>query len=75
VLEALDFIGIGWLVCDASGKVLRTNRGSDTALTARDGLELDANGVFIAIREAREGLDEVLQRSARETLAMLVGGS
>jgi DNA-binding CsgD family transcriptional regulator len=74
MLEAIDLIGIGWLVCDVTGRVLSTNRRAAAILRARDGLELDANGVLSAPHGC-ESFDEGLQHAAREPLPMLGGKS
>jgi DNA-binding CsgD family transcriptional regulator len=74
-LEAIDLIGIGWLVCDVTGRVLSTNRRAAAILRARDGLELDANGALSAAHGCSESFDEGLQHAAREPLPMLGGKS
>jgi len=74
-LEAIDLVGIGWLVCDVTGRVLRTNRRAAAILRTRDGLELDAYGVLSAPHGCSESFDEGLQHAARAPLPMLGGKS
>src|SRR6266576_5115886 len=37
-LQALDYLGIGWIVCDASSRVRGANHTADRILRNRDGL-------------------------------------
>jgi DNA-binding CsgD family transcriptional regulator len=75
MLEAIELIGIGWLVCDVTGRVLRTNPRAAAILRARDGLELDASGALTAPHGCSESLDEGLQQAARAPLPILGGKS
>jgi DNA-binding CsgD family transcriptional regulator len=69
-LEALDLLHIGWLVCDAAGRVLDTNRTADDILKTRDGLELNPNGALCALHGCSQPLDKAVQRAARATRSM-----
>jgi DNA-binding NarL/FixJ family response regulator len=80
-LEAFDFLGIGWVVCNVSGRILGTNRTAENILRNRDGLEVNSDGVLCttqgengsvqqAVRLAAEG--ERLRNSGSQEIAMVV---
>jgi DNA-binding CsgD family transcriptional regulator len=49
-MQALECLGIGWLVCDAQGQTLGANRIANRILRSQDGLRLDAKGILCATR-------------------------
>jgi len=63
--EALDLLNIGVVVCGSSGELLVTNDTAQEILRARDGLELDAQGVLCATCQSGASLAGVIQQVAR----------
>jgi DNA-binding CsgD family transcriptional regulator len=63
-LEALDLLNIGLIVCSASAELLVVNQTADQILKARDGLELDPDGMLSAIQEKAEPLKDLVRRVA-----------
>lgn len=62
---ALDLLNIGVVVCGSSGEMLVANDTAQEILRARDGLELDAQGVLCATCQSGASLAEVIQQVAR----------
>jgi len=63
-LEALDVLGIGWLVCDSTGHVVAINNTAKDILENGDGLELDSKGV---LQETQPGKYSILRMVRRTT--------
>jgi len=63
--EALDLLNIGVVVCGSSGELLVTNDTAQEILRARDGLELDSQGVLCATYQSDRCLSDVIQEVAR----------
>jgi DNA-binding CsgD family transcriptional regulator len=62
---ALDLLNIGVVVCGSSGEMLVANDTAEEILRARDGLELDAQGVLCATCQSGASLAGVIQQVAR----------
>lgn len=62
---ALDLLNIGVVVCGSSGEMLVANDTAQEILRARDGLELDAQGVLRATCQSGASLAGVIQQVAR----------
>jgi len=62
---ALDLLNIGVVVCGSSGEMLVANDTAEEILRARDGLELDEQGVLCATCQSGASLAEVVQHVAR----------
>jgi DNA-binding CsgD family transcriptional regulator len=62
---ALDLLNIGVVVCGSSGEMLVANDTAQEILRARDGLELDAQGVLCATCQSGASLAGVIQQVAR----------
>lgn len=62
---ALDLLNIGVVVCGSSGEMLVANDSAQEILRARDGLELDAQGVLCATCQSGASLAGVIQQVAR----------
>lgn len=69
MLEALDFLGVGWVVCDVACRILGTNRTADNILRARDGLEIDSNGALCVLHGCSRPLGEAVRQAARARLS------
>jgi DNA-binding CsgD family transcriptional regulator len=67
-MQALEVLGIGWLVCDAEGRVMSADPIASRILKAQDGLRLNSDGVPCATRGGRELVVEAVQRAARASL-------
>jgi DNA-binding CsgD family transcriptional regulator len=65
--QALDLLGIGLVVTNAAGQLLVANRTAEDFLNARDGIELDSDGVLCAVHGCSPSLQELLQRAAAGT--------
>ena len=65
--QALDLLGIGLVVTNAAGQLLVANRTAEDFLSARDGIELDTDGVLCAVHGCTPSLQELLQRAAAGT--------
>ena len=63
-VPALALLGIGWLVCDAAGRLLGANGIASKILKSRDGLWLNSKGMACATRAHPDMLAEVVQRAA-----------
>jgi DNA-binding CsgD family transcriptional regulator len=63
-LEALDLLNIGLMVCSASAELLIVNQTANQILKARDGLELDSDGMLSTICEETESLKDLVKRVA-----------
>lgn len=63
-MQALELLGIGWLVCDADGRVLGANRIASRILETRDGLRLNSKGALATTRGRPDLLAEAVQRAA-----------
>jgi DNA-binding CsgD family transcriptional regulator len=72
-LEALNFLGIGLIVCNVFGQLLLANQTAEEFLTARDGLALNSDRVLCAVRPCRPSVEEVVQRAASAVLDKEVG--
>lgn len=64
--QVLDLLGIGLVVTNACGQRLVANRTAEELLHARDGIELDSNGVLVAVHDCSPSLQELLERAAAE---------
>lgn len=64
-LEALDVLGIGWLVCSDSGQLLGANRTAGEILNLRDGLALNADDVLCAPYGSSQPLNVAVQQAAQ----------
>jgi DNA-binding CsgD family transcriptional regulator len=73
--QALDLLGIGLLVTNAAGQLLVANRIAEDFLNARDGIELDSDGVLCAVHGCSPSLQDLLQRAAAGTDAGEAGSS
>jgi DNA-binding CsgD family transcriptional regulator len=62
---ALDLLNIGVVVCGSSGELLVANDTAQEILRARDGLELDAQGVLCATLQNGASLAGVIEHVAR----------
>jgi DNA-binding CsgD family transcriptional regulator len=62
-LEALDLLGIGLAVCDASSKLMFSNRTADEILRGRDGLHLNAAGELCTTERCVPSLGQLLERT------------
>ena len=62
--EALDLLGIGLVVCGASGQMLVANQTAEKILKTRDGLEVDSDGLLCTTQESNPSLSELVQRVA-----------
>lgn len=62
---ALDLLNIGVVVCGSSGELLVANDTAQEILRARDGLELDAQGVLCATLQNGASLAGVIEQVAR----------
>lgn len=62
---ALDLLNIGVVVCGSSGALLVANDTAQEILSARDGLELDAQGVLCATCQSGASLAGVIEQVAR----------
>jgi DNA-binding CsgD family transcriptional regulator len=69
-MEALEVLGIGWLVCDSGGRLLGTNQVARRVLQAGDGLKLKSECVSCAIPACAELLAEALRRAAGATASV-----
>jgi DNA-binding CsgD family transcriptional regulator len=67
-LEALDYLGIGWIVCTVSGLILVSNRTADNIVTGRDGLELNSHGALSTTEGGNEAFGQILRRAAEGAL-------
>lgn len=65
--EALDLLGIGLLVCSASGGVLAANQIGEQILAVRDGMELDSEGLLSTTHGCGPSLREVVARVAAQS--------
>lgn len=63
-LEALDLLGIGWLVCDSRGRVVATDRRAKHILESQDGLELDSERVLRATEPTTNSIQRIVRRAA-----------
>jgi DNA-binding CsgD family transcriptional regulator len=66
-LEALDVLGIGFVVCSGSGRLLLANRTAEGILKDRDGLKLDSDGVLDTTQESSPKFVEVVRRAIAMT--------
>ena len=64
-MEALELLGIGWLVCDSAGRVRGANRVANRILATRDGLRLNSDGVLSATRGRKGLLADAVQQTIR----------
>jgi DNA-binding CsgD family transcriptional regulator len=64
-MEALELLGIGWLVCDSAGQVRGANRVANRILATRDGLGLNSDGVLSATQGRKELLADAVQQTIR----------
>lgn len=62
--QVLDLLGIGLVVTNACGQLLVANQTAEKLLNARDGIELDSEGVLGAVHDCSPSLRELLQRAA-----------
>jgi DNA-binding CsgD family transcriptional regulator len=68
-LEALELLGIGWMVCSDSGHVLGTNRTVNDILRWQDGLAVMPDGVLHAPLGCSQPLDVVIRQAAETILS------
>lgn len=74
-LEALDLLGIGWVVCSSTGQAVLINRSAKHILESRDGLELDAKGILRTTQTGKNTIQRIVRcaaRAGRDSSAMLV---
>jgi len=64
-MQALDLLGIGWLVCDSNRRVVGANRIANRILTTQDGIRLNSDGVLHLTRGGSEILSDAVQQAAR----------
>jgi len=62
--EALDLLGIGFVVCGADGQLLVINQTAERIVKANDGLEVDSDGRLRTTVECDPPFGELLQRVA-----------
>jgi DNA-binding CsgD family transcriptional regulator len=62
---ALDLLNIGVVICGSSGELLVANDTAQEILRARDGLEVDAQGVLCATCQNGASLAGVIEKVAR----------
>jgi DNA-binding CsgD family transcriptional regulator len=67
-MEALELLGIGWLVCDAAGRLLGANQIGDRILRARDGLHLNSGGVRCVTRRCNALLADAVRRASNASV-------
>jgi DNA-binding CsgD family transcriptional regulator len=67
-MQALEVLGIGWLLCDAEGRVMSADPIASRILKARDGLRLNSDGVPCTTRGCSGLLAEAVQRAAGASL-------
>ena len=67
--EALNLLNIGLVVTSASGSLLMANGAAEQTLASRDGLELNASGIFGVMNGCGNSLGATLQRAANSTNA------
>lgn len=58
---AVEQMGVGTIILDRSGNVLRTNAVADKIMAAKDGLSIVAGRLQFNAAEARKSLDEALR--------------
>jgi DNA-binding CsgD family transcriptional regulator len=64
-LEALDFLGLGFLVCQLSSCVLASNRTADDILRRRDGLQLNLAGELCTTAAGTQSLTRLFEQTAQ----------
>lgn len=62
-LEALDVLGIGFVVCSSSGRLLLANRTAEAILEDRDGLKLNSDGVLDTTQESSPKFVELVAQA------------
>jgi DNA-binding NarL/FixJ family response regulator len=67
-LEALDYLGIGWIVCTVSGLILVSNRTANNIVNGRDGLRLNSHGALSTTEGGNEAFVQILRRAAEGAL-------
>jgi len=72
--SALDLLSIGLIVCGFDGQMLVANDTARAILQARDGLELNAEGVLSATHENNTGLGKVIRQVAQSSRTREAGG-
>ena len=74
-LEALSQLHIGFILCDQKGRLIGANRIAESILSARDGMELSADGVLCATHQAEPSLaTRVEQVAATSPSSLLAEG-
>jgi DNA-binding CsgD family transcriptional regulator len=64
-VNALDALSIGVMMCNSSGQVLSANRTAKAILEARDGLNLNSDGVLGTAAENGRTVVEVVQQAIK----------
>src|ERR1700746_567996 len=64
-MQALELLGLGWLVCDSSCRVVGANHVASRILRMQDGMVLNSDGVVNLKRECAETLSDVVQQATR----------
>jgi len=64
-LEALDFLGLGFVVCQLSSCVLASNRTADEILRRRDGLQLNLAGELCTTAPGTQSLTRLFEQAAQ----------
>jgi DNA-binding CsgD family transcriptional regulator len=64
--EPFDLLGIGVVLCTASGQCVFANRAARKILAHREGLELSSNGVLRITHAPREPLRNALQQASEK---------
>jgi len=67
-LEAMDLLGVGFIVCNVFGQVLVANQSAEQFFASRDGLELNSDGVLCAVQPCHPPVEELVQRAASAVL-------
>ncbi len=73
VLQALDYLGIGWIACNASGGILGMNRTAEHIIKSRDGLALNSDGELCTTQGGNEALAEAVRWPAGEGIRRTSG--
>ena len=63
-MQAFDFLGIAWLVCDSTGQLLGANPLALRILSVGDGLSRNSDGGLEVTRGPKGRLAEAVQRAA-----------
>jgi len=67
--EALDLLGLAWLVCEVTGHPVACGQSAEKILKADDGLRLNSNGVLCATLCGEDKPTEILDRAIETSTA------